>query len=772
MYIKRDYLDQKRNYPSSYYKVEIESYDPNNIYSKVAPLGFSKDSNTTGAFVLGCNTLTGKNKSKSFNLSSDFNILESGSYRVEVFYISSRYAQTVMLQLGSTKRTFSAQAKDNFFRKYDAGSITVLKGKLATKITSGGDVKIIGVYLRKVRKNSGDSANEGLIHIETADIKLTDATEMATMNLNMQHIDKPYNEGGFLEEGNKSGLVFEYRDPINLIVRDIYGKLVNVFGGYISQPILSDDNMNIRLECVDRMKDAEKQNCLKEISVGGEISDNWELFYDADNFYDTLSYLAQSIELPLSVSNVTTLKNEIPLKDSIFTSFDTYNTIKNVVVNNIVKTPIKSGKKYDKISLRNTPKKGKVQAAVLYDSNNARDKKGLLINDKPIFFINYGMGSKPITKTWVEKKYNKKTKKTKKITHKLTKGYDISSPFLAYIELKYSLKFNSGVKDIKTVNIDFTSTTTTNKIGTIKTILKQNVMKRGEIDVMHVLKAKEGVGANIYIRKISLKFTVSNTGDLYDPSTDVSKYNMLFKSVGFRKGFNARVPSLMQSSGKKLLELIKEACNVLELSPRLKYSSDRSKDTLILDKMEENIALLELKEGLDGNISALGNITYTPLTKLKNNITKVYKQSTGNYKYVMVKDLANIMRYGVHDDVEVINEEIGTYYADYLARTDLDKNTEMDFSRPLTIEGYPSLEKGQLVFGSFTNSLYDDVKPIESIEVKIDVSDAPNIHTTYGWGELSPSVASAKNISNIRKVWDTKRRLFGGGATEVDYFEL
>ena len=66
---------------------------------------------------------------------------------------------------------------------------------------------------------------------------------------------------------NRSGLIFDYRDEINLYVKDTNGNNQQVFGGYISTCEVDDDLTKVTLECADRLIDLDRRYCLSEVTI-------------------------------------------------------------------------------------------------------------------------------------------------------------------------------------------------------------------------------------------------------------------------------------------------------------------------------------------------------------------------------------------------------------------------------------------------------------------------------------------------------------------------
>lgn len=773
-HVYRDYSGQKVTLPKHYVKCEIESYDPSHIYYLYGT-GW-KGSNIIQDHKDAFSYWTGNNQNANFTINSTYKILSAGSYRVEVFLFTTTKAETISLKINgkSIGTPVSAKTVDTFRVKFDFGIQNIPKGNIPLQVTAGGHIGFITVYLRKVRITTGDSELNGILTIEEAKATIGTKKQADALTLTIKHEDKPYNQGGFNESGNVTGLIFEYADSINFYATDDYGILRQVFGGYITEPLVSTDKLSIEISCVGRLQDGSIRDVIKQITVGGAENDITTLNYTAKTLYDALTFLCQSIELPLKTGNLNTIKNEIPSKLGYHINYSNKTYRNKATKKHIFKTEnIKS------ITLRNDYRKNKSQETILWDSswNKSGEKKGYNITDTNVFFLKYGMGDKPVHKTvniWIPKQYTKKTHKVKKGTGVKKKktgtfGYDTDNPFMCWIEIQYSTSPGKSATR-KTVNIEFTADHTDKKIGTITPVLKNNTIKIGELDVISILKVTDPA-TNYYWRRLALKWSSAGDNDLYDISTEESTYKMLFYEAGWHEG-TAETPQVLQSSGQKNADQIYICQEDLDLNMYVKYAKDRKDDKLMFFREDSEVNLIELKEGTDGNVLSVDDIKYTPITKLKNSIIKVYKTSDTTNKYVTSKNISSIFRFREHTDIEVLDDNIGTYAAIYLARTDVDKFTKRKFTYTLPVEGYLHVNVGQYVITTLNNAILNDLQDIQSKEVTFNPEDSPTLKTSLGLGEMSAEVASDVNISQLRKTIKSKSILYANGASEDDYTDL
>ena len=746
-HIKRDYDGLEKARPYHYVKMEVESYDPANIY-------FNYKTGYTGSNILQKRNddwyyYTGSNQGQAFTLNTTHNIRVPGDYRVEVFCLTTTYSEKVKLSIGGRQigAPVSVKARDTFMRRLDFGIQNLPSGKVNFSLNCGGHVGIISVYLRKVRITSGDTENNGLLVIKDAKGVVGNSKQADTLDVNVQNIDRAWADDGFKEPGNKTGLIFEYRDPVNFYAINTDGKLQRVFGGYMSTPLVSDDKTKIKFSCAGRLKDAELRSIVKQITVGGAISEVTTLTYTARDLYDALSYLCESVETPINLGNIDKIASSIPNKTGHNSNYASKTAQNKLSVQNLSKS---SGKNY--VVLRNGAKKGSTQYSVLWESswNKKSEATGFKITDTPVFYLKYGLGQATTT-----------------VKKKKVYGYDQSKPFLAWIEIQYSTT-PTGTR--KTVNIEFSANTATNRIGKITPIWKNGVTRQGELDVLEILEVTDP-SANYYLRRIALKYVVPSGNDLYDSKTEHDSYKMALFGAGFKAGDPLTV-EVLQTSGQKVADYMDTLQTRLGFDMYMIYGQNRSQDKLMLVKEESQVTLIEFKEGIGGNVLGVANINYTPITSLKNSIIKIFKTGSNTNSYVAKKDVASIFRFGEHQDLEVLNDDVGAYYAGYLARTDVDEKTDVRPTYTLNIEGFPDVHEGQLVISTLENQILNDMQPILSIEYEYDTDKRPSLETTVGLGEMNPDLRADLNMVALRKTIENKRTAFSGGATEEEHVDL
>lgn len=641
---------------------------------------------------------------------------------------------------------------DEFIRCYDYGIKRLEEGTINIKVTGGGQTAFSILMLKKVRKFYGNSDNEGDIHIIDAEFTKNGIESVDTFKLNI--LNDPKFIDPVSSDYHKSGLVFEYMDSINIKMGETRFKLNHHFGGYITAPTVSDDDLTITIEGVDRLWDAEKGNILKEITLGGASTSLTGLTYATNNVYNAISYILDSIEFPLQSTNLyDTLKYTLPTKYGLNVDLGLYNYYGSYSATNMEKQIISTTPIGSCLELRNKPTPNTSQWCIVFDSDlRILSNTPIDIKNAGVFFLQYGMGAeetKQVKKVTVtEKQKNKKGKwvTTKKQVEKtFTNGYNKDYPFLAWIEIQYSTT-PTGTK--KTVNIDFTSVTTSNKVGEITEVVNNNLYNYGEFDLVSVLNVTDPQ-TNYYIRRIAF-VTQTPPNALYENTEteeNLSMYKMLFKRMGFKDG-SATIPEELKASGKTQQDILKTLFQKMNINGIVVPGAERRFDTLSIEKDESVLSNFTVME--DDNLLDMNNLKYAPADKLKNSIVKVYKNTNGTYNIVRKANPLSIAHFGTHTDTEQLQGEPGEYNARYKALLELDQSELAKWTYTAKIIGLPDARVGRLVPCIFNDSYHNDVKTIKSVKCTYE-DKGRKVETELGLDDADPTIMAKETMKKLRK---------------------
>ena len=355
---------------------------------------------------------------KNLTISFVYNAKESSdNYRIELLYANLHKksptanidkdlptSATIKINGKTVKNSMVMSGLDvNFSRNYQYCHFDKGENKIEYSLSS--NTVFIGIAVKKFdlwEAKRHNTNNDDLTLIK-ATVEHTKELDINTMNCEFMYHHK-------LDEileptdpnANRSGLIFDYRDEINLYVKDTNGNNLQVFGGYISTIDVDDELTKVSMDCADRLIDLDRRYCLSEITTNGySLGDNYKynVYYDYhknyDNYSDPLKFLMKNNEIFLR----TNLKIGEPLVDKVGVKLATYNKkgYHKFTTSNM------SANVFDhSVTLRNGADTLKPQSVVIYDAKN----KTIDLNKYPHLYLHYGLG---------EEKWEEKVEETKTI---------------------------------------------------------------------------------------------------------------------------------------------------------------------------------------------------------------------------------------------------------------------------------------------------------------------------------------------------------------------
>lgn len=356
---------------------------------------------------------------KNLEISFTYNAKEtSDNYRIELLYANThkktptskvdgtlKANATITINGEQVQNSMSFIGTDvNFSRNYQY--CTLKKGENKIKYSLTSNTIFIGLVVKKYDKWTAtrhNNRNDDLTMIK-ATVEHTKDFKINTMSAEFMYYHK-------LDElleptdpnANRSGLVFDFRDEINLYVRDTNGEMQQVFGGYISTANVDDDLTKMTLECADRLIDLDRRYCFSEIWVGGYSSDdNVAYTSNADylkkyaTYSDSLKFLMNNCE---TFINTNVRVGQPLIKRNNFKLVNYHKGSYTKLTANNMRTSINEGS----ITLRNGNNTLKQQSVIIYDDTIAN--KTVNLNNYPNLYFHYGLG----VEKWEEKIEEKST---------------------------------------------------------------------------------------------------------------------------------------------------------------------------------------------------------------------------------------------------------------------------------------------------------------------------------------------------------------------------
>lgn len=363
---------------------------------------------------------------------------------------------------------------------------------------------------------------------------------------------------------------------------------------------------------------------------------------------------------------------------------------------------------------------------------------------------------------------------TKEITNKytITHGFDSSTVFEGYLEVKYTVNNPKG--KLKNIYIDWSSQAPSSvaKFNNDNTIQWVNDKKFiYETNLLEKIKTAEKDYAEIsnnkyYLKQVILhrdfadkyddKETEENESLLFDDK-DQSSYKMLIYDLGVFNGENVKIES-MGVCGKTLLDGMKNTLEKSQYLFNIHYSRLRNNDRITFknDTKETNISYT-FNEGFEGNIIGISNVKYSPTSQLMNSSAIIFKSqkkedsAKATYNYVKKAKVNEVLRYGEQMKVENLTNETGSREATQKSYDNLE-----EYFKPITTftvksVGLPPVEINDWVETKTVNPLLTNEYRVASRKINIDVEDRPMVQTEFGLGDIDAPIKVKKNLAKQRK---------------------
>jgi len=368
-----------------------------------------------------------------------------------------------------------------------------------------------------------------------------------------------------------------------------------------------------------------------------------------------------------------------------------------------------------------------------------------------------------------------KSKTTSTTTVTTTKGYDRDKPIQCYIEICFSTEKSLKAKQYK-INLDFTlKAGTNNDWSGLPNYWVNNAQRRVSVDMSGFFD-DNFANKNIYLQSIRLvtpKAKKSSNNEntnwyTYDKSThDNSSCKMDLYQIIFddRPAIN---PEDLQSTGKTLNSILEDIVKEADYTVRREYGKHRKDDKIFFGLNNATKTKFTATEGDDNNILEWTNISYKPVSDLKNKTICVFKNSSNEYNYVDTGDIKSIVQYGEQTTLKTISDQIGAKEAYFNAKNSEDYNPIQSFSYTVVVPYAPNLNIDDLVEVISNRKVLNDVKPIKSIKVQWNNDKKPSIQTEIGLDELEPYLRIKKEQEKLRKNAKAKTTYFGRTATAIE----
>jgi len=356
-----------------------------------------------------------------------------------------------------------------------------------------------------------------------------------------------------------------------------------------------------------------------------------------------------------------------------------------------------------------------------------------------------------------------------------TYGYDKDAPLQGYIQIIYSTTQSFKAKT-KTVNLNFTQKAgTNNDVSGLSAVWVNNATRQTSVDLKNWFADNEPnqriylQGIKIIAPKIKTKTeedkTTWYTSDKSTKDNSSCKMNLYQIIFDDRQPLN---PTDLQSCGKTVIDMLGTVVEQSKYLVSMTYEQHRCDDRIHFRVDNDNRIKFEATEGDNNNILNWSNITYTPVSTLRNKSICVFKDTANKYKYVDTADIGSMLNYGEKTTLQTISEQTGSKEAYFNARNTADYNPEQQYTYTIVVPYAPKLELGDLVQVVSNYRKLNDVKTVESIKITYKNSQIPKIQTEIGLDEIEPYLRIRKEQEALRKQARSDKTYFGRTASPIE----
>ena len=359
-----------------------------------------------------------------------------------------------------------------------------------------------------------------------------------------------------------------------------------------------------------------------------------------------------------------------------------------------------------------------------------------------------------------------------------TTGYDKDKPFQGYIELVYSTQQDWDAEQ-KKVNLNFTQKAgTDDDLSGLSSYWINNALRQTSVNMKDYFADNEGDN-QIYlisIRLVAPKMEVTDEANAkskdvnwytFDDSThDYSSCKMDLYQIIFDDAM-ALNPTDLASCGKSVTAMMEEIVKSSGYRASMNYGKHRKDDVINFSIDNQTKPRLVLTEGDNNNILEWTNISCSPVSSLRNKSICVFKNVKGKYNYVDTVELDNVLEYGERTTLQTSSDEIGSKEAYFNARSSTSFNPEFDYTYSIVTPYAPNLQLGDLIEVISNYQYLNDIKPLESIQIKYSYNTKPVIQTTVGIGELEPYLRIKQDIQQLR-VQNKDSTVFSSSAVPIE----
>jgi len=372
------------------------------------------------------------------------------------------------------------------------------------------------------------------------------------------------------------------------------------------------------------------------------------------------------------------------------------------------------------------------------------------------------------------------TTETKEDKYTVKHGYNTSTHFEGYLEIKYTV--DDSIKP-NTIYVDFASASADRDKFTNPSGLRwqNNSRFRNEIPLLKYIAEKERnllsyengqvtlkKPHKYYLKEVNILRHFEHMKDdkttddvdeskLYDMIKEDSTYKMDIYNLGLESGEIVTSENL-GTGGKTLYDAINDILGKANYTTNIVYSKHRKDDAINFSKILDTTDVkATFNEGFDGDIIGINNVKYSPTSDLVNNSVTLYKSLTNEnkdtvkYRYARKSHLEDVLRYGEQTHIESISDNTGFSEASQEAYDNLEKYYKPDTTFTCTVVGLPAVNVNDYVATKTVNPILTNEYRVASRTVKAKVNERPVIRAEYGLGDVDNKLKVKNNLAKQRR---------------------
>jgi hypothetical protein len=624
----------------------------------------------------------------SGDLTKTINIPSTGMYWILIKGVQGAHHKDSYITLsidGTNKGSIETYQPFDAWQWFDFGFINLNSGSHSFDLNVMKQSYATRIYLYKMDTYSTES-NHSKFRLDPS--KLT-FTQNATNQYNTAELDLIFHEEYLQPDKNPFSRIFcEYTDPMTLWIGndDDPNETAKVmFGGYMTDRVISDDLSTLTISFMDRFFDLMREPVYKNLLVNTSTKSSATPDFPYIQFssaLETIRYLSEYPERGLSALKV------IP-DYGFYNNFSTLDLYNSISVSGFLKQWTKSiGNPAPCLEL-------------MLDKFNL-NHCGVSIVPSCECVLFDGAGA-PYDAS---------------IYNYLSFNYLCPSG-----SVNYPLQFNVGVTMYQAGQtpgqaveyvVSFTGKSgQANTIGAVKPVLNGHT-QQFKVD-LNELFDKYANSSNYYVTKVRL-FDSPNTTQIANRTKSIMYID---NAMAYSDSINLHME--MDQATDKPFDNIQTICNDINRVAYIEYGKQRKDDILVLAPAENEPADVEAVEGI--NVMGITNEQYAPLNYITNRVLKhfTYGENMDKVGISFYENLDSIFRFhGAIGSYESLSNVTNQADANLYAQRDLDKNSYPYVSFSMTLDGTVLIKPSDYVVSSVDSRALSGNQAIASITHEID----------------------------------------------------